>query len=476
MAIAQVALVLGVDQLGPIQRSCAEADAQRIGAFLRDHGHCEVYEKTGSDVTVQAIDEMVTQVGRNPPRALVLYYAGPATVVEGKLHLAGDGAAGNKAIDLLEILRIVSERSGADEILAFIDAPRKGVSEAPEESTWEPESLFANLPAGMESSGQHITAVFGCSKNEFCWETRQGGQGGLFTSALIHTLSAHGAIGTPEEFLKQIDDETEFLSNVVQSPRQRPALVRPPSKVQPIVVEPSAGPDQESQSWKRGRSRRVQAGIGAGLLALLTALALITKNTLPDPARVSGPASNPARPSTEPLTTTKTDQAMPEASRPEPAAESAASAAPAATPASPAKPPAVAESPPAPTPVRDVPEVRVIQPIANEQDATPRYSLLVYTNTIVASGSKIPLADAQLNGLGFEVRYRGPQPPSQEIRVEWWLNNHRISPYEFNPGDPSLTGPHKYNNHAELGNFEVRLLVDGRICETVKFDITESGT
>jgi len=103
----------------------------------------------------------------------------------------------------------------------------------------------------------------------------------------------------------------------------------------------------------------------------------------------------------------------------------------------------------------------------------PRYSLLVYADTLVPPGAKIQIADRRLRNLGFSVRYHGPEPrPLATIRVEWWVGGKLYSPFSFGPNDTSYSTPHRYDNKlSDPGRFEVKLLVNGQLWETHVFEV-----
>jgi hypothetical protein len=531
MAGTQVALMLGVNRRDPTLQSCAEADAKSLGAFLRDKLQFRVYERTGDSVTERAVQELISQAGRERPNRLILYYAGPASASQGKLYIAGDGPTDakdpkNAGIDLQGVVKFACEHVGADEVLLIVDAPRQNVADSTwGTSSWEPELLAGQAHRAAGSSSQRALAIFGCATGEVCWETTEGRRGGLFTSALLQTLSKNLAVMDVEVLLRHITEETKLLRDVLQAPSsQTPVLVQLSSDVRSTEARapvPPIGEVNESPSPRFRMSKQLPLIIGACLvtIAILAILLAPSRNNQTDTTKASQtiieqrlPPSQAPKPvirsfTVAPAAITQGAHATlawlvsdaaavsidPEIGGVDNSGSRQVSPAintvyqlvatgPGGTVTTSAtvlveqRPQPVAKSetqPPKRISTTTTVDVRA------EENVTPHYTLSVFTNERIVAGAKVSLSDPQLKNLGFAILYQGPQPPPHHsIRVEWWFKSsggstaRRISPYSFREGDKRFTVPQKYNNDLdETGVFEVKLLVDGEVYDSLTFEI-----
>jgi hypothetical protein len=73
--------------------------------------------------------------------------------------------------------------------------------------------------------------------------------------------------------------------------------------------------------------------------------------------------------------------------------------------------------------------------------------------------------------LGFVVDYFGPP---RKITVEWWVGGEQLYGKDFEAGDRSYETRQAYCNPPDSGNYEVKLLIDGKLAQSLSFTIAGS--
>jgi hypothetical protein len=499
--VRQVALLVAVNELGVTPSSSAQEDAARLAAQFQRRSGFEVYQKLGAEVTPASIGKLLQHIGAMRPARLVLYYAGAAGAKEGKIYLGSPSETGEPAEIGLEWLTAqVSAQHGIRQALVFIDAPRRAVTNTPVASDWT-----APLMGIAATANSRVNVIFGCAARQFCWETTEGERVGLFAASLSAVLSRHAGRGEVDGLLYQIEREMEVQRHVMQAPApQTPVRVSMDDASQ--FVPPASG----GAATRHSMGKRLPLALVAGLGTIALLIALTRQNpsaplaptpvkpNAPDnsslPVESSRPAAKVASFLISPPTVTSGDAATltwlthhatsatidpdvgpvkgsgsrvvhPKSTTEYrllasgPGGDDIAKVAVRVKAAEVIPPP---PPPPAPRPSRPI------------DPGPPKYRLTVYADTPLEEGQKIPITDPRLRNLGFAVRYSGPQPPPNHVvRVEWWFDGVRYSPFNFDLGDVSFAAPHQYNNVIhDPGRFEVRLLIDQESRDVFKFEVT----
>lgn len=99
---------------------------------------------------------------------------------------------------------------------------------------------------------------------------------------------------------------------------------------------------------------------------------------------------------------------------------------------------------------------------------TPHWNLKVYAGEDTLKDGDEFHKRLRTCTLGFVVNYFGPP---RTITVEWWVGGEQVYGKDFEAGDRSYESRQAYCNPADSGNYEVKLLIDGKLAQSLSFTI-----
>jgi hypothetical protein len=87
----------------------------------------------------------------------------------------------------------------------------------------------------------------------------------------------------------------------------------------------------------------------------------------------------------------------------------------------------------------------------------------------------LPLADSSRLDLGFSIADADELTADDEVQTEWYVDGDRKSHFNFHGADGAVATGHGYDNRPWPGSYEVRLLVNGRQVDVVRFTVSKNA-